>query len=360
MSIIPQRPPDTPLLQYYSTGLYPKEINYNNFKSSAAVPGGAALIHERNRPPHEEVEIKPITQKKVSTRFYRPDKYLKPETGSLRIDQDVSNNNIHLNKIKNRVQDVQNNRKAQQVNYDKPVVQHNIAKMVDKTNFEQLRTQNTDSKRSTASMRPSVGKEIAESMLRQVTDENKYYNNKKHTFLSGSSEMYHKTLPDYMRIMEKPQNQIDPSCSKGFDGTITVISKTKGWLTVTPKNKNRKMPVEKYGVPGDAAATSKLTPNWMQCPYPKNKTDQMKSVVPSTTNLREESNRTYLVDRTQPAKSIWSIGDVRHNVLTSDHARELNSQAQTTNVVRLMEWSENPNKQRFDKKVTGKIGSYHG
>lgn len=128
MSIIPQRPPDTPLLQYYSTGLYPKSISYQNHKSAAAEPGAAARMNERNRQPNEEVNIKPITQSKFSARHYRPDGYLKPQIGAVRVDQDVSNNNLHLNKIQNRVKDVENNRKAQQVNYDKPVQDYNIAK----------------------------------------------------------------------------------------------------------------------------------------------------------------------------------------------------------------------------------------
>lgn len=281
----------------------------------------------------------------------------------MNIRSDVGNNNLHMNKIQNRVKDVEVNRKAQQVNYDKPTMEFEVAKCVDKSNFQKLREQNLDSKRSTHSnvMRPSRGKEIAEVMLRKVADENSYYNNKKHTFMTGQNNgPYHKTTPDYFRILEKPQNQVDPTHSKGFDGTMTIVSRNQGWITVTPKNKNRKKPVEKFGVSGDAAKTSKLTPNWMQCQYPKNKNDQMKAVIPVTSNLRAEQKRTYLVDKEQPKKSIWSIGDVRHNVHTAEQAQEFNNQAQSSNIVRLMDWKENPTAQRFDKKVTGKIGSYHG
>ena len=127
-SVERQRPPDTPLLQYYSTGLYPKSVKYENHKSAAAEPGFAARMNERNRQPNEELNIKAITQSKFSARHYRPDGYLKPQVGSVRVDQDVSNNNLHLNKIHNRVKDVENNRKAQQTNYDKPVQDHYVAK----------------------------------------------------------------------------------------------------------------------------------------------------------------------------------------------------------------------------------------
>ena len=338
MSIIPQRPPDTPLLNYYATGHYPKAIKYDNFKKSNAEPGAAAKMNDRNKQPHDEIQIKPITQTKFSSRHYRPDKYLRPERGSEKVETDVSNNNLHLNKIHNRVIDVSKNKKSQQINYDKPTVSYYQAKQVDKNAFNTKKSEVPESQRSNAILRPSRGKEIAEVMLRQVTDENQYYLNKKHTFYSGvNKEKYHKTTPDYLRILERPQNQVDPCSSKGFDGTMTIVSRNQGWITVTPKNKNRKKPVEKFGVAGDAAKTSKLTPNWMQCQYPKNKTDFMQSAVPNTTNLRAEKNRTYLVDKQQPQKSIFSIGDVRHNVETSEQAQEFNNQAQSNNVVRMME-----------------------
>jgi hypothetical protein len=362
MSIIPQRPPDTPLLQYYATGRYPKAIKYDNFKPSNAEPGVAARMGDRNKQPNEEIQIKPTTQTKFSARHYRPDGYLKPQIGSLRVDSDVSNNNLHLNKINNRINDVNKNRANQQVNFDKPTVNYYQAKQVELKGFNTRKNNVPDSQRSNiGGMRPSRGKEIAEVMLRKVADENSYYKNAKHTFMNGPTEgNYHKTTPDYFRILDRPENQVDPVTSKGFDGTMTIVSRNQGWITVTPKNKNRKKPVEKFGVSGDATVSSKLTPNWMQCDYPKNKTDFMERAVPSTTNLRAEANRTYLVDKQQPKKSIWNLGDVRHNVPTAEQAAEFNNQAQSQNIVRMMEWKENSAQQRFDKNVTGKIGSYHG
>lgn len=269
---------------------------------------------------------------------------------------------MHLNKIHNRIKDVNSNKESQQINYDKPTISYYRAKEVDKNNFESRKTKVPDSQRSTNGlMRPSRGKEIAEVMLRKVADENDYYKNKKHTFMSGTEkELYQKTTPDYLRILERPGNQADPSQSKGFDGTMTIISRNQGWITVTPKNKNRNKPVEKVGVSDDATKSSKLTPNWMQCQYPKNTSDQMQRVVPSTTNLRAEKNRTFLVDKKQPDKSVFSIGDVRHNVPTADQAMQFNAQATSSNIVRMMEWKEDTSKQHFDKRITGKIGSYHG
>ena len=362
MSIIPQRPPDTPLMQFFSTGKYSKPVPNANFKPSAAEPGNAARMNQRNLQPHDEINVKAVTQTRFSKRHYRPDKYLKPEEGVMKIDSHAADNNLTRNKVNNMKKDIETNRKIQQNNFGAPSNEFNVAKCMDKTNFEKQRNKQLNSKRSThGQMRPSRGKEIAEVMLRRVGDENDYYNNKKHTFMTGSTQgNYQKTTPEYFRILDKPQNKVDPCSSKGFDGTMTIISKNQGWITVTPKNKNRKKPVEKFGVSGDAAKTSKLTPNWMQCQYPKNTTDNMRSVVPNTMNLKKEQNRTYLVDKEQPKKSIWSIGAVRHNVHTNEDAQTFNNQAQSNNIVRMMEWKENSSKQGFDKKVAGKIGSYHG
>ena len=43
---------------------------------------------------------------------------------------------------------------------------------------------------------------------------------------------------------------------------MQIISKTQGWMTVTPRAKNRKRPVEKSKL-GDASKVNALSPNWM-------------------------------------------------------------------------------------------------
>jgi len=61
--------------------------------------------------------------------------------------------------------------------------------------------------------------------------------------------------------------------------------------------------------------------------------------------VREEANRTLLVEKNQPKRSIFSIGDVRHNV----HSKEsrdncmkeaLDSTKVTVEPQRLIEWKE--------------------
>lgn len=52
---------------------------------------------------------------------------------------------------------------------------------------------------------------------------------------------------------------------------MTILSRNAGWITVTPERKDRKKPIEKFGMGGDASKTSKLTPAWMQTQFGKPK-----------------------------------------------------------------------------------------
>ena len=68
MSTATQKPH---LLTYYSTGKYTGPISYKNHKPSVAEPGDAALMGDRNKQPHEEINVKAVTQSKFSSRHYR-------------------------------------------------------------------------------------------------------------------------------------------------------------------------------------------------------------------------------------------------------------------------------------------------
>lgn len=137
-----------------------------------------------------------------------------------------------------------------------------------------------------------------------------------------------------------------------------IVSRNQGWITVK-EDQNRKRPVEKYGVAGDKTKTSFLTPGWMQTGFPKNEKDSMKGVMPTYFNLRGENKRTFLCEKEQPKKSVWSFGDYRHNVHSKELAEQFTHQVQSNNVNRMMEWKEQPSVQRYDKPVANKIGSYH-
>ena len=81
--------------------------------------------------------------------------------------------------------------------------------------------------------------------------------------------------------------------------------------------------------------------------------------------VRHEANRTFLVEKNQPQRSIFNIGSFRHN-LHSVEARDtwqktaLDSGKVVDHPVRLIEWNEpNRDRQSFDKHVSAKIGSSH-
>lgn len=57
--------------------------------------------------------------------------------------------------------------------------------------------------------------------------------------------------------------------------------------------------------------------------------------------LREESNRTFLIDKQQQTKSVFSIGSVRHNVHSKQMADEMNRNAGGA-PQRLIQWDEAP------------------
>ena len=130
-----------------------------------------------------------------------------------KIDTKLTDGNLTLNKINNMKRDIEINRNNLGNNFGQPINQFNVGKNVQKSDFEKRRNNQINSQRSTKNaMRPSRGKEIAEVMLRRVADENGYYNNKKHTFMSGAQSKgpYQNTTPDYFRILEKPNNKADP------------------------------------------------------------------------------------------------------------------------------------------------------
>ena len=74
---------------------------------------------------------------------------------------------------------------------------------------------------------------------------------------------------------------------------MTILSRNAGWITVTPERKDRKKPIEKFGMGGDASKTSKLIPAWMQTNFGKPKENNMKAGLPGpiVKEVRTRSNR---------------------------------------------------------------------
>jgi len=104
----------------------------------------------------------------------------------------------------------------------------------------------------------------------------------------------------------------------GQTGTLQVLSRTLGWMTLTPKKMDKKNPVEKqtrdYGTNDLQTDCSRLSPSWMQEQTrfnykdggpqqykqgpiaSKGKLDQRKHLFPSV-SVRGEDNRVQLSDR---------------------------------------------------------------
>lgn len=149
--------------------------------------------------------------------------------------------------------------------------------------------------------------------------------------------------------------------SQGYDGTLTVLSRISGWITVDPHSRNRQKRLGRYG-PFDKSKkgnnyqnVSDLAPAWMQNEAQRNDNTNFKNCI-APFNVRKEQKRVFLIEKETPAKSVFSLGDFRHNVMTAEEARKYATGVSETQH-RLIEWKEEITKQRFDKPITGKIGS---
>jgi hypothetical protein len=122
---------------------------------------------------------------------------------------------------------------------------------------------------------------------------------------------------------------------------------------------NRRKPLERGGNANDNTKTSILTPSWMQIPIPSHVTLKEDPLHATTFGiLKKEANRTFLAEKDQPKKSIFSLGAFRHNVPFADMAKEsIQSPKLSLERPSLFEWKEEPARQKYDSQpITGKIG----
>ena len=117
--------------------------------------------------------------------------------------------------------------------------------------------------------------------------------------------------------------------------TITVFSKNQNWLTVTPKKKDRRNALEKKKIL-DMDATSKLMPRWMEIKGGKKSPDIFKSVEYNNPVKQNPKKMMAFVDKDlnlkkinkveyNSARSVFNYQDFRHNVVTSNEAKEYGS-----------------------------------
>ncbi len=51
--------------------------------------------------------------------------------------------------------------------------------------------------------------------------------------------------PGWFGVLDQPASKVPPEKSSTCNGTLTYLSRIQGWITVTPKHKDRSRPLEK-------------------------------------------------------------------------------------------------------------------
>lgn len=164
---------------------------------------------------------------------------------------------------------------------------------------------------------------MTEKMLQASRDENEYFKktHKIYTKDAIKESKYKRQIPDYLRLMEDPRNQVKLT-DVDKTGMVTVISKNQGWITVSPHTMNRRKPFEREGNANDSAKTSILTPSWMQIPIPQEAIPTSDPLHGTSFGLiKKEANRTFLAEKEQPKKSVFCVGAFRHNVPFAELAK---------------------------------------
>ena len=119
--------------------------------------------------------------------------------------------------------------------------------------------------------------------------------------------------PSYFRMLDNPNyRNIQHKNAMGQpQNMMQIVSKNQGWITVNPQEMDRKHPLEKSKL-GDVTKVNVLSPEWMQVNHQKPGPDPLKAISPPVA-MKSETNRTILVEKNQPKRSIFNLGTFRHN-----------------------------------------------
>jgi hypothetical protein len=69
--------------------------------------------------------------------------------------------------------------------------------------------------------------------------------------------------PDWFKVVTDEKNKMYDEIIAKNEETLSIFSRYNKWITVTPKSKNRRKPLEKMKIE-KMDETSKIMPNWMQ------------------------------------------------------------------------------------------------
>lgn len=110
----------------------------------------------------------------------------------------------------------------------------------------------------------------------KILKDNNYYFDKNHkmtirypkNYFRRTPEKQSRTkvsvaAPEWMKVVTDEKNKMynDILCKK--EETLSIFSRYNKWITVTPRSKNRRRPLEKMKIE-KMDETSKIMPNWMQ------------------------------------------------------------------------------------------------
>jgi len=79
-----------------------------------------------------------------------------------------------------------------------------------------------------------------------------------------------RAAPEWFNVVTDEKNKKTDQLIAKNEETLSVLSRYKSWITVTPKSKNRRFPLEKMKIE-KFDETSRIMPNWMQIKAKKDK-----------------------------------------------------------------------------------------
>lgn len=173
-----------------------------------------------------------------------------------------------------------------------------------------------------------------------------------------------KEAPEWFHVVpEWKAKKFDEELIKKED-TISVFSRYQNWITVTPRSKDRRHPLEKIK-PTKKEDASRTMPKWMELKsYPNLRlTENLKSVSyhPEKSKAKKmmiwvdkdlNQHKPILTEVPyDPSKSIFSLGDFRQNVITKEETKYFNSRV-SQKPKKFFDWDDG---KRFNPKYKNDI-----
>ena len=159
-----------------------------------------------------------------------------------------------------------------------------------------------------------------------------------------------KESPDWFHIApEWKESQFREHLAKNED-SIKILSKHKGWISISSKNNSRITPLEKFTF--DREKHRNVMPNWMNLKYYKNytKDEDVFTKVQYNPSILKSKKMMLLIDKNLDPKitnksvllkqrSIFNFGDFKHNVMFEDE-RKYNDNLVSQKPKKFFDWDD--------------------